>query len=192
MRACTTYGKICKAVARRTASSVGGCGVGVGAAFQRSGQLDARAFDAPEVHIYALPERELEDLESQRRPLAGLLIGPKHRREPRFRRLCYPGPIMEQIRVVYEEFKVLGKELVDKVGQLIHAGNVRRIIVKDDKGNTFMEIPLTLATVGVVAAPVLAGLGAIAVLIANFTLVVERVKEDTTEVGPEDARSGDA
>ncbi len=99
---------------------------------------------------------------------------------------------MEQIRVVYEEFKVLGKELVDKVGQLIHAGNVRRIIVKDDKGNTFMEIPLTLATVGVVAAPVLAGLGAIAVLIANFTLVVERVKEDTTEVGPEDARSGDA
>jgi hypothetical protein len=44
---------------------------------------------------------------------------------------------MEQIRVVYEEIKVLGKDLVDKVGQLIHAGNVRRIIVKDDKGNTF-------------------------------------------------------
>ncbi|HSB16564.1 MAG TPA: DUF4342 domain-containing protein [Bryobacteraceae bacterium] len=99
---------------------------------------------------------------------------------------------MEQIRVVYEEMKVLGKELVDKVGQLIHAGNVRRIIVKDDKGNTFMEIPLTLATVGVIAAPVLAGLGAIAALIANFTLGVERVKEDTTEVGPKDAQSGDA
>jgi hypothetical protein len=88
---------------------------------------------------------------------------------------------MEQVRVVYEEFKVFGKELVDKVGQLIHAGNVRRIIVKDDKGNTFMEVPLTLATVGVIAAPVLAGLGAIAALIANFTIGVERVKEDTAD-----------
>ena len=94
--------------------------------------------------------------------------------------------------MVYEEFKVLGKELVDKVGQLIHAGNVRRIIVKDDKGNTFMEIPLTVATVGAIAAPVLAGLGAIAALIANLTIGVERVKEDTTEVPPEDARSGEA
>ncbi len=99
---------------------------------------------------------------------------------------------MEQIRVVYEEFKVLGKELVDKVGQLIHAGNVRRIIVKDDKGNTFMEIPLTVATVGVIAAPLLAGLGAIAALIVNFTLGVERMKDDTTEVAREDAQSGDA
>ena len=60
--------------------------------------------------------------------------------------------------MVYEEFKVLGKELVDQVGQLIHAGNVRRIIVKDDKGNTFLEIPLTVATVGAIAVPVLAGL----------------------------------
>lgn len=94
--------------------------------------------------------------------------------------------------MVYEEFKVLGKELVDKVGQLIHTGNVRRIVVKDDKGNTFMEVPLTLATVGVIAAPVLAGLGAIAAMIANFTIGVERVKEDTAKVAPEDARSGDA
>ncbi len=86
---------------------------------------------------------------------------------------------MEQIRVVYEEVKVLGKDLVDKVGQLIHAGNVRRIIVKDDKGNTFLEIPLTVATVGVIAVPVLAALGTIAALIANFTIGVEKVKEDT-------------
>jgi hypothetical protein len=97
---------------------------------------------------------------------------------------------MQQIRVVYEEFKVLGKELVDKVGQLIHAGNVRRIIVKDEKGNTFLEIPLTVATVGTIAAPVLAGLGAIAALIANFTIGVEKVKEGVTEVGSEEAQSG--
>jgi hypothetical protein len=92
---------------------------------------------------------------------------------------------MEQIRVVYEEIKVLGKDLVDKVGQLLHAGNVRRIVVKDDKGNTFMEIPLTVATVGVVAVPVLAGLGAIAALIANFTIGTEKVREDAEGTGPE-------
>jgi hypothetical protein len=97
---------------------------------------------------------------------------------------------MERIRVVYEEIKVLGKDLVDKVGQLIHAGNVRRIIVKDDKGNTFMEIPLTVATVGVVAAPVLAGLGAIAALIANFNIGVEKVKAEATEPGPEGEQPG--
>ena len=97
---------------------------------------------------------------------------------------------MEQVRVIYEEFKVLGKELVDKVGQLIHAGNVRRIILKDDKGNTFMEIPLTVATVGAIAAPVLAGLGAIAALIANFTIGVEKVKEEAIEPEPEAEQPG--
>jgi Domain of unknown function (DUF4342) len=85
---------------------------------------------------------------------------------------------MANFQVVYEEFRVFGRELVEKVASLIHEGNVRRIIIKDEKGNTFLEIPLTIATVGTLAAPVLAGLGAIAALIANFTLVVERVKEE--------------
>jgi hypothetical protein len=84
---------------------------------------------------------------------------------------------MQDFKVVYEEFKVLGKELVEKVGELIREGNVRRIIVKDEKGNTFIEIPLTVATVGVIAAPVLAALGTIAALIAHFTIGVERVQE---------------
>src|SRR5580700_3277589 len=84
---------------------------------------------------------------------------------------------MPDFKIVYEEFKVRGKELVDKVGELIREGNVRRIIVKDEKGNTFIEIPLTVATVGVVAAPVLAAIGTIAALIAHFTLGVEKVEE---------------
>jgi hypothetical protein len=84
---------------------------------------------------------------------------------------------MPDFKVVYEEFKVRGKELVDRVSELIREGNVRRIIVKDDKGNTFVEIPLTVATVGVVAAPVLAALGTIAALIVNFTIGVEKVQE---------------
>jgi hypothetical protein len=91
---------------------------------------------------------------------------------------------MPDFKVVYEEIKVRGKELVDKVGELIREGNVRRIIVKDEKGNTFVEIPLTVATVGVVAAPVLAALGTIAALIAHFTLVVEKVDVEKAEEKP--------
>jgi hypothetical protein len=83
---------------------------------------------------------------------------------------------MPDFKVVYEEFKVRGKELVDRVSELIREGNVRRILVKDDKGNTFVEIPLTIATVGVIAAPVLAALGTIAALIAHFTIGVEKVE----------------
>jgi len=78
----------------------------------------------------------------------------------------------------YEEIKVKGRELVDTVRKLIHEGNVRRIIVRDEKGHTFVEIPVTLAAVGVIVAPVLAAVGAIAAMAANFTIVVQRAKED--------------
>jgi hypothetical protein len=78
----------------------------------------------------------------------------------------------------YEEFKIKGQDLVDKVKSILHEGNVRRIILKDEKGHTFLEIPLSVAAVGVVAAPLLAGLGAIAALVSNFTLVVERTPEE--------------
>jgi hypothetical protein len=83
---------------------------------------------------------------------------------------------MENFRINMEEFKVLGKELVDKVQELLHEGNIRRIIIRDDHGHTFVEIPLTVAAVGAVIAPVLAAVGAIAAYVANFTIVVERVQ----------------
>ena len=73
-----------------------------------------------------------------------------------------------------EEIKVLGSELADKVKALIHEGNVNRIIIKDEKGNTFVEIPVTVAAVGAVLAPVLAAVGAIAAMAAKFTIVVEK------------------
>jgi hypothetical protein len=73
-----------------------------------------------------------------------------------------------------EEIQVLGRDLVDKVKSLIHEGNVRRIIVKDEHGNTFLEIPVTVAAVGAVFAPLLAALGAISALVAKFTIVVVR------------------
>jgi hypothetical protein len=78
----------------------------------------------------------------------------------------------------YEEIKVAGKDLVNKVKHFIHEGNVRRVIVRDAQGHTFVEIPLTVATVGVIAAPVLAAIGTLAALVGNFTLVIERVKDD--------------
>src|ERR1700730_18895181 len=77
-------------------------------------------------------------------------------------------------KTFFEEMKVKGQDLVDKVKSIVHEGNARRIILKDEKGQTFLEIPLSIAAVGVLAAPLVAGLGAIAALVANFTLVVER------------------
>ena len=76
----------------------------------------------------------------------------------------------------YEEFHVDGDSLVSKIKELIHEGNVRRVIIKDEKGNTYIEIPLTIGLVGVVLIPVWAAVGAIAALAANFTIGVERAE----------------
>ena len=78
---------------------------------------------------------------------------------------------------ICEELKVLGKDLVEKVKVLIHEGNVRRLIIRDEKGHTFMEIPVTIAAAGAIIAPLLAALGALAGMVAHFTVVVERVPE---------------
>jgi hypothetical protein len=75
-----------------------------------------------------------------------------------------------------EEIQVMGRDLVDKVRELIHEGNVQRIIVKDEHGNTFIEIPVTVAAVGVLLAPLLAAVGAISALVAKFTIVVVRTE----------------
>ena len=75
-----------------------------------------------------------------------------------------------------EEIQVLGRDLVDKVKSLIHEGNVRRIIIRDEHGHTFIEIPVSIAAVGVIVAPVLAAVGAISALVAKFTIVVERAE----------------
>jgi len=81
---------------------------------------------------------------------------------------------MGQFEQVFEQFKVAGKDLADKIRELIHEGNVRRIIIKDEHGHTFMEIPMSVATIGVIAAPVLAAVGAVATLVAKCEVVVER------------------
>ena len=80
-----------------------------------------------------------------------------------------------------EEVQVLGRDLVDRVKTLIHEGNVNRIIIKDDKGQTFVEIPVTVAAVGAVAAPVLAAIGALSALVAKFQIVIERAQPRPAE-----------
>ena len=73
-----------------------------------------------------------------------------------------------------EEFKVSGEELLKKVKQLIAEGNVRRIIIKNKDGRTVVELPLTVGVVGALLAPPLAAVGAIAALVTECTIVVER------------------
>jgi hypothetical protein len=82
-----------------------------------------------------------------------------------------------------EEVHVLGRDLVDKVRDLIHEGDVQRIVVKDEHGNTFVEIPVTIAAVGAILAPLLAAIGAISALVAKFTIVVVRSEPKPPEGG---------
>ena len=76
-----------------------------------------------------------------------------------------------------EEFKVTGDRVVSKVKELIREGNVRRIIIKNEDGRTLLEIPLTIGVVGTILLPVWAALGALAALVANLTIAVERRAE---------------
>jgi hypothetical protein len=77
----------------------------------------------------------------------------------------------------YEEFRVEGDKLIAKIKEIIHEGNVRRLIIKNEQGQTLMEFPLTIGVVGAVLLPVWAALGAIAALAANFTIIVEKTGE---------------
>jgi DNA-binding Lrp family transcriptional regulator len=96
--------------------------------------------------------------------------------EPRFSAEPEVEPEREP-KITREEMKVSGSELVEKVKELLHEGNIRRIVIKQD-GRTVIELPLTIAAVGVVFAPVLAAIGAFAALVSNCSIVVERIIEE--------------
>ncbi len=80
----------------------------------------------------------------------------------------------EKIRI--EEYKVTGDEVVHKVKQIVHEGNIRKISIKTEGGNTLLEFPLTIGVVGVVLLPMWAALGAAAALITDCTISVEKVE----------------
>ena len=84
---------------------------------------------------------------------------------------------MTEEKVKSEEFKVDGEQLVAKIKEIVHEGNIRRITIKNEKGDVLIEIPLTIGVVGVILLPVWAAIGAIAALAAHLTIVVEKVEK---------------
>ncbi len=70
------------------------------------------------------------------------------------------------------QFKISGKELLAKIEELIKEGNATRIIVKDEHGKTYIEIPVTVGVIGAIFAPIVAAVGALAGIAANYTVEV--------------------
>lgn len=83
----------------------------------------------------------------------------------------------------YEELQVMGEQLLSKVKELIHEGNVRRIIIKQD-GHTIMEFPLTFGLAGVILAPTLAAIGVVGALMAQCSIEVVRSERPTDTTPP--------
>jgi len=77
-------------------------------------------------------------------------------------------------KITREEFSVSSDDLIERVKQLLHEGNVTRVIIKDEKEKTMLEIPATVGVIGIFLAPWLAALGVIAALVTNCRIVVER------------------
>jgi hypothetical protein len=73
-----------------------------------------------------------------------------------------------------ESFKIQGEHLLNKVKELVEEGNIRKIIIHDKSGKELMSFPLTIGVVGTLLAPVLAALGALAALVGECTITVER------------------
>lgn len=76
-----------------------------------------------------------------------------------------------------EEYRVDGGQVLEKIKDLIHQGNIRRIIVKNEEGKALIEIPLTLGVVGAALLPVFAAVGALAAVATRCVIVVEKVEE---------------
>jgi hypothetical protein len=75
----------------------------------------------------------------------------------------------------WEEFEVKGEELLAKVKELVHEGNIRRIVIENDQGKTILEIPLTIGVVGALLLPMAVAVGAVAAVVTSCTIRVERV-----------------
>jgi len=81
---------------------------------------------------------------------------------------------MEDKKTRKEEFQVDGDKLIAKIKELVHEGNIRSIVIKNEEGRVLIDIPLTIGVVGALLAPQLAAIGAIAALITKSTILVER------------------
>ena len=84
---------------------------------------------------------------------------------------------MDEERLRKEEFTINGEKLVSTIKKLVREGNIRRITIKNKEGKTLIEIPLTFGVVGALFLPTLAAIGAIAALVTECTIVVEKVEK---------------
>ena len=73
-----------------------------------------------------------------------------------------------------EQHKVRGDKIVAKIKELVHEGNVRHIVIKNDDGKTLIELPVTVGVAGALLVPVWAAVGALAALVTNCSIEVER------------------
>jgi hypothetical protein len=89
--------------------------------------------------------------------------------------------VEQKIGYGVEELQVMGEQLLTRVKELVHEGNVRRIILKQD-GRTILEIPLTVGVAGVLLAPVWAAVGVIGALIAQCSIEVVRTEDPINKV----------
>jgi len=86
-------------------------------------------------------------------------------------------------KVTREELKVAGDHLLKTIREVIHEGNYRRIIIRNDQGHTLLEIPLTIGLVGAMLMPVWAAIGAMAAMATGFTIIIERPGVDKSSDG---------
>lgn len=118
--------------------------------------------------------RELESI-----PVSGKVSAEKVT-QVNFESIPLETPVYTQEKVSVEELKINGNDLVAKVKELIHEGNIRRIIIKNEEGRILVEVPLTVGVVGgVIGAalfPVIAAVGAIGALVAHMTIIIERTE----------------
>lgn len=80
-----------------------------------------------------------------------------------------------------ETFNINGEDLLNKIKELIREGNVRKITINDKSGKELMSFPVTVGVVGILLAPVLAAVGALAALITECTITVEKEEKEEKE-----------
>jgi hypothetical protein len=89
----------------------------------------------------------------------------------------------QQVTTSTEKIDVKDDHLVERVKELVHEGNVRRIIIKDSDGRTVIEVPVAVGVVGLLIAPAMAAIAALAAVAADYSIEVERASPESTDSG---------
>ena len=84
---------------------------------------------------------------------------------------------MSEFQSRSEEFQFSGDSLLSKIKEVVRAGNVRRVLIKNEDGRVLIDVPLTIGVVGTLLAPQLAAIGAIAALVLKGSIVIEKEVE---------------